>query len=83
MDFFHHNIEISSETKDNIIKVIGVGGGGSNAVSHMFEMGIDDVDFAPLSRLQVFDCILGALGCEWNIFAGQVFVHSVPPCVRF
>ncbi len=45
MDFFHHNIEISSETKDNIIKVIGVGGGGSNAVSHMFEMGIDDVDF--------------------------------------
>jgi cell division protein FtsZ len=45
MDFFEHNIEISSETKGNIIKVIGVGGGGSNAVRHMFEMGIDDVDF--------------------------------------
>lgn len=45
MDFFEHNIEISSDTKDNIIKVIGVGGGGSNAVRHMYEMGIDDVDF--------------------------------------
>ncbi|MEA5141710.1 cell division protein FtsZ [Arcicella rigui] len=45
MDFFEHNIEISSETKGNIIKVIGVGGGGSNAVRHMYEMGIDDVDF--------------------------------------
>ncbi|GLR15763.1 cell division protein FtsZ [Portibacter lacus] len=34
--------------KDNrsIIKVIGVGGGGSNAVNHMFENGIKGVDFA-------------------------------------
>lgn len=33
--------------KDNssIIKVIGVGGGGSNAVNHMYENGIDGVDF--------------------------------------
>ncbi len=29
----------------NIIKVLGVGGGGSNAVTHMFEQGIKDVDF--------------------------------------
>ncbi len=29
----------------SIIKVIGVGGGGSNAVRHMYEMGIKDVDF--------------------------------------
>jgi len=29
-----------------IIKVIGVGGGGSNAVNHMFKQGIKDVDFA-------------------------------------
>lgn len=28
-----------------IIKVIGVGGGGSNAVSHMFQQGIKGVDF--------------------------------------
>jgi len=31
--------------KPNIIKVIGVGGGGSNAVTHMFNEGIKDVDF--------------------------------------
>jgi cell division protein FtsZ len=29
----------------NIIKVIGVGGGGSNAVTHMFQQGIKGVDF--------------------------------------
>ncbi|SDC38727.1 cell division protein FtsZ [Williamwhitmania taraxaci] len=29
----------------SIIKVIGVGGGGSNAVNHMFRQGIKDVDF--------------------------------------
>lgn len=29
----------------NIIKVIGVGGGGGNAVNHMFKYGIKDVDF--------------------------------------
>lgn len=29
----------------SIIKVIGVGGGGSNAVNHMYELGIKDVDF--------------------------------------
>ena len=29
----------------SIIKVIGVGGGGSNAVNHMFEQGIKGVDF--------------------------------------
>jgi cell division protein FtsZ len=31
--------------KKSIIKVIGVGGGGSNAVNHMFGLGIKDVDF--------------------------------------
>ncbi len=29
----------------NIIKVLGVGGGGSNAVNHMYEQGINGVDF--------------------------------------
>ena len=33
------------ETKPNIIKVMGVGGGGSNAVTHMFSDGIIGVDF--------------------------------------
>src|SRR5215216_3737659 len=31
--------------KTSIIKVIGVGGGGSNAVNHMFKQGIKGVDF--------------------------------------
>ena len=31
--------------KDNMIKVIGVGGGGNNAVNQMFARGIKDVDF--------------------------------------
>lgn len=35
----------SSEDKANIIKVMGIGGGGSNAVTHMYENGITGVDF--------------------------------------
>lgn len=31
--------------QSSIIKVIGVGGGGSNAVNHMYRQGIKDVDF--------------------------------------
>jgi cell division protein FtsZ len=31
--------------KSSIIKVVGVGGGGSNAVNHMYKQGIKDVDF--------------------------------------
>ncbi|MGB1040920.1 MAG: cell division protein FtsZ [Flavobacteriales bacterium] len=36
---------LPNNDKTNIIKVIGVGGGGSNAVNHMYELGIKDVDF--------------------------------------
>jgi len=35
---FHHDYQ-------SIIKVVGVGGGGGNAVNHMFRMGIAGVDF--------------------------------------
>ncbi len=38
------NFELPSE-RSSIIKVIGVGGGGSNAVNHMFRRGIRDVNF--------------------------------------
>jgi len=34
------------KNKGSIIKVLGVGGGGSNAVTHMFKQGIVGVDFA-------------------------------------
>jgi len=33
------------KNQSNVIKVIGVGGGGSNAVNHMFKKGIKGVDF--------------------------------------
>lgn len=33
------------KNQSNIIKVIGVGGGGSNAINHMFKQGIRGVDF--------------------------------------
>ncbi len=33
------------KNQSNVIKVIGVGGGGSNAVNHMFKKGLKGVDF--------------------------------------
>jgi len=40
------NIEFDlPKNQSNVIKVIGVGGGGSNAINHMFQQGIDGVDF--------------------------------------
>ena len=33
------------KNKSNVIKVVGVGGGGSNAINHMFQAGINGVDF--------------------------------------
>jgi len=40
----NYKFEIPAQTK-SIIKVIGVGGGGSNAVKHMHKQGIKDVEF--------------------------------------
>ncbi len=40
------NLEfIMPKNQSNVIKVIGVGGGGSNAINHMFSQGINGVDF--------------------------------------
>lgn len=36
---------VSPKVQDSIIKVIGVGGGGGNAVNHMYKEGIHDVSF--------------------------------------
>ncbi len=38
-------IPIDWDTKGSVIKVIGVGGGGNNAVNNMYRTGIKDVDF--------------------------------------
>jgi cell division protein FtsZ len=41
-DLMNFDLNINNTS---IIKVIGVGGGGGNAVNHMFKQGIKDVDF--------------------------------------
>ncbi len=38
-------LPVDWEKRKSIIKVIGVGGGGGNAVTHMYRNGIKDVDF--------------------------------------
>ena len=46
MDTFTTDINFDlPKNKSNVIKVIGVGGGGSNAINHMFQQGIMGVDF--------------------------------------
>lgn len=68
----------------SIIKVIGVGGGGSNAVNHMFRMGIKDVEFivcntdaqalktSPVpNRLQIGTALTEGLGCGANPEVGR------------
>ena len=35
----------SFETRKPVLKVVGVGGGGSNAINRMIELGIDGIDF--------------------------------------
>ena len=44
MEFQSLNFEVP-KTLNSLIKVIGVGGGGSNAVNYMFNQGIRGVDF--------------------------------------
>ena len=45
-----------NEQKTQNIKVIGVGGGGNNAVDHMYKCGIRDVDFVLINTdKQVLD----------------------------
>lgn len=39
------DFEMPRKDEQSIIKVIGVGGGGSNAVNHMYRQGIQGVDF--------------------------------------
>lgn len=68
----------------SIIKVIGVGGGGSNAVNHMFAQGIKDVEFvvcntdlqalnsSPIPyKLQIGANLTEGLGCGANPEVGR------------
>ncbi|MDZ4715910.1 MAG: cell division protein FtsZ [Cytophagales bacterium] len=68
----------------SIIKVIGVGGGGSNAVNHMYRLGIKDVEFivcntdlqalnsSPVPfKLQIGTSLTEGLGCGANPEVGR------------
>src|SRR6478752_2979788 len=68
----------------SIIKVIGVGGGGSNAVNHMYKQGIKDVEFvvcntdnqalnsSPVpNKLQIGSNLTEGLGCGANPEVGK------------
>lgn len=44
-NIMENKIEFRKKKHTSIIKVIGVGGGGGNAVNHMFAQGIEGVDF--------------------------------------
>jgi cell division protein FtsZ len=71
-------------TPRSIIKVIGVGGGGSNAVNHMYRQGIKDVEFvvcntdlqalnaSPVpTKLQIGVDLTEGLGCGANPRLGK------------
>jgi len=45
MDSFDNITFDLPKNKSNVIKVIGVGGGGSNALNYMYQQGINGVDF--------------------------------------
>lgn len=68
----------------SIIKVIGVGGGGSNAVNHMYKQGIKDVEFVVANtdlqalnsspvpyKLQLGVTLTEGLGCGANPEVGR------------
>lgn len=42
----NENISEQIEMKGPVIKVLGLGGGGSNAVDRMIELGVEGVEFA-------------------------------------
>ena len=44
------------KNQSNVIKVIGVGGGGSNAINHMFKQGIKGVDFIVVDQKECEGC---------------------------
>jgi cell division protein FtsZ len=78
-----YKFEIPKHHK-SIIKVIGVGGGGSNAVNHMFKQGIKDVEFVVTNtdaqalnsspvpyKLQIGTNLTEGLGCGANPEVGR------------
>ncbi len=83
MELGSYKFEMPKHHK-SIIKVIGVGGGGSNAVNHMYKQGIKDVEFvvantdlqslngSPVQhKLQLGANLTEGLGCGANPEVGR------------
>jgi len=79
----------------SIIKVIGVGGGGSNAVNHMYKQGIKDVEFvvantdlqalnsSPVpNKLQLGATLTEGLGCGANPEVGRAAAEEAIEEIR-
>jgi cell division protein FtsZ len=79
----------------SIIKVIGVGGGGSNAVNHMYRQGIKDVEFvvcntdlqalnsSPVpTKLQIGTALTEGLGCGANPKVGRAAAIESKELIR-
>lgn len=79
----------------SIIKVIGVGGGGSNAVNHMYRQGIKDVEFvvcntdlqalnsSPVpTKLQIGTALTEGLGCGANPKVGRAAAIESKEIIR-
>lgn len=79
-----YKFDLPSREAKSIIKVIGVGGGGSNAVNHMYRLGIKDVEFivcntdlqalnsSPVpNKLQIGTSLTEGLGCGANPEVGR------------
>ncbi|MGC4021344.1 MAG: cell division protein FtsZ [Cyclobacteriaceae bacterium] len=79
----------------SIIKVIGVGGGGSNAVNHMYKLGIKDVEFVVANtdlqalnsspvphKLQLGVTLTEGLGCGANPEVGRAAAQESKDQIR-
>ena len=77
-------IPTSWEKRGNLITVIGVGGGGNNAVSYMYPLGLKDVDFVVCNtdvqamerspvpvKLQIGPGVTGGLGTGTDYVLGK------------
>ncbi len=77
-------IPVSWEKRGSLIMVIGVGGGGNNAVSYMYPMGLKDVDFVVCNtdvksmerspvpiKLQIGPGVTGGLGTGMDHILGR------------
>ncbi len=90
-----YKFDLPSRHNRSIIKVIGVGGGGSNAVNHMFRLGIKDVEFivcntdlqalnsSPVpTKLQIGTNLTEGLGCGANPEVGRAAAMESKEMIR-